>query len=229
MSGILSESRAASMRTRGRIVEPGVRYDAAALSFVLHAQSPLVPTLRGDVRIFAADGQFWGGGGVDLTVFYVHPQQAARFHSFWKDVCDTFDVQYYPKFKRQCDEYFFIPSRGEYRGLGGLFYDDLVLPEHTLFEFQTAMLDNFLPSFAHILDENASLPWTQQQKHWQRIRRGRYLEFNLLNDRGVRFGLAGGRPSRTESIMISAPPSIEWPYGYSPEPGSPEQIGRAHV
>lgn len=132
--------------------------------------------------------------------------------------CDFLLLQ----FKRQCDNYFFIPARGEYRGVGGLFYDDVVLPEAQLLSFQARLLSEFLPSFSPILEENAGIPWTEEQKRWQRIRRGRYLEFNLLEDRGVRFGLAGAKPSRTDPIMISAPPSVEWPYGYSPVADSPE-------
>lgn len=129
----------------------------------------------------------------------------------------------YPRqFKKQCDDYFYLPSRGEYRGVGGLFYDDVVLPETRLHEFQATMLENFLPSYLPIISENAIIPWNEEQKRWQRIRRGRYLEFNLLEDRGVRFGLAGAKPSRTDAIMISAPPSVEWPYHFEPLSSSPE-------
>lgn len=128
-----------------------------------------------------------------------------------------------PKFKRQCDDYFYLPFREEYRGVGGLFYDDVILSEEGLIEFQSTMLSSFLPSFTPILEENKDIVWTEDQKRWQRIRRGRYLEFNFLADRGVRFGLAGAKPSRMESIMISAPPAIEWPYHHVPEPHSAEQ------
>lgn len=238
MHGILSEQRAAAMTSRGRIVKPGSQYHAAALSFVLHAQSPFLPTLRGDVRIFMADGQFWGGGGVDLTIFYIHRNEISDFHKYWKNMCDQFDPSFYPQFKKQCDDYFYIPSREEHRGIGGLFYDDVVLPGHQLVQFQVEMLSNFLPSYQPIIEQNVHKEWTESQKRWQRIRRGRYLEFNLLNDRGVRFGLASANASpnqrhgkssgrtaaqRTDSIMISAPPSIEWPYAFSPAPGSPEE------
>lgn len=127
------------------------------------------------------------------------------------------------QFKKQCDQYFYLPSRAEYRGVGGLFYDGVKMPESRLMEFQARMLSESLQAYLPILEENASIPWTATQKRWQRIRRGRYIEFNLLNDRGVQFGLAGGNPSRTEAIMISAPPSIEWPYNFVPEPSSPEE------
>lgn len=127
------------------------------------------------------------------------------------------------QFKRQCDEYFFIPTRGEYRGVGGIFYDDVTLPQNELFTFQSRILSEIVPSFSPILEENSALTWTAEQKKWQKVRRGRYLEFNLLEDRGVRFGLAGSKPSRTDAIMISAPPSVEWPYGFIPKPDSAEE------
>lgn len=128
----------------------------------------------------------------------------------------------FEQLKDQCDDYFYIPSRAEHRGVGGLFYDDLPLPSSRCVQFSSDMLDNFLPSFLPILRQNSGLSYTAQQKRWQRIRRGRYLEFNLLNDRGVRFGLAGAHHSRTDAIMISAPPSVEWPYRYEVKPNSPE-------
>lgn len=220
--GVLSEERASAMASRGRSIPSGTEYRAAALSFVLHAQSPFIPTLRGDVRIFAAGGHVWGGGGADLTVFYVDKPAFVQFHRHWQHVCAQFDPSFYPSFKKQCDDYFYIPSRGEHRGIGGIFYDDLLLPGESLYNFQETVMTHFIPSFQHILENNRERRWTEAQKRWQRIRRGRYLEFNLLNDRGVRFGLAGAPPSRTDAIMISAPPSVEWPYGFSPKPGTPE-------
>lgn len=222
VTGVLSEERAGAMRARGRECDAGVVYNAAALSFVLHANSPFVPTLRGDVRVFAAGGEFWGGGGVDLTVFYVDEAQISAFHRFWKDACDAFDPTYYTQFKDNCDRYFYLPFRGESRGVGGLFYDELELEESKLVAFQRVLLTGFIPSFQPILNSNRGLPYSEEQKRWQRIRRGRYLEFNLLQDRGVRFGVAGATPSRFDSIMISAPPSIEWPYAHKPDVGSPE-------
>lgn len=224
VSGTLSESRAAAMTSRGRHISAGMSYEAAALSFVLHAQSPFLPTLRGDVRIFAAGGQAWGGGGCDLTIFYVDRPSFRQFHTHWRDVCDTFDPALYAQFKTQCDDYFYLPARAEHRGVGGLFYDDVQLPDGAqLFDFQKAILENFLPSFSHILHKHGQRQWSEKQKKWQRIRRGRYIEFNLLNDRGVRFGLAGAPPWRTDSIMISAPPSVEWPHNFVPDAGSPEE------
>lgn len=210
------------MASRGTMLPAGIAYRACALSFVLHPQSPFIPTLRGDVRVFAADGRVWAGGGADLTVCYVDTEAFIKFHQHWKSVCDQFDPSFYTAFKEQCDKYFYIPSREEYRGIGGIFYDELQLSGAMLFDFQKTVVDNFLPSFSYIVQKNLHLPWSEEQKRWQRIRRGRYLEFNFLNDRGVRFGLAGAPSSRTDAILISAPPSVEWPYRYSPDPGTPE-------
>lgn len=223
IEGILSEERAKSMTSRGRVVAEGAPYRAAALSFVLHAQSPFIPTLRGDVRIFATKEAAWGGGGADLTIYYVDRPSFRRFHAHWRDVCNTFDISLYKKFKESCDNYFYIPSRAEYRGIGGIFYDDLEWPHPKLLDFQTTILENFLPSYQHIIETHAHRLWTTDQKRWQRIRRGRYVEFNFLYDRGVRFGLAGAPAWRTDSIMISVPPSVEWPYHFEPKLGSKER------
>ncbi|CAN8071867.1 unnamed protein product [Agarophyton chilense] len=222
VQGTLSPVRAEALRTRGKPAAAGEKYCAAALSLVLHAHSPHVPTLRGDVRIFATNQGLSVGGGVDLTVFYINSQQVCGFHRHWKAVCDAYDTSLYDKLKKQCDEYFYIPSRAEYRGVGGLFYDELELEPSQQIPFTISMLENFLPSYLPILQTNSILPYSALQKKWQRIRRGRYLEFNLLNDRGVRFGLSGAHHSRTEAIMISAPPSVEWPYRYEVESQSPE-------
>lgn len=225
VSGSLSEARASAMAARGRPLPEGTHYQAAALSFVLHAQSPFLPTLRGDVRVFAAQGLAWGGGGCDLTVFYVDRPAISHFHRHWRRVCDGFHPSLFPRLKAECDDYFYLPARAERRGVGGIFYDDINVPSpHTLLDFQSAVLENFLPSYQHILDANVPRAWTDEQKRWQRIRRGRYIEFNLLNDRGVRFGLAGAPSSRTDAIMISAPPSVEWPYAFMPREGTPEML-----
>lgn len=223
VEGVLSEERAKTLISRGRDIQTGAPYRAAALSFVLHAQSPHVPTLRGDVRVFASGDSVWGGGGADLTIFYVDRPSFKRFHQHWRSVCDKVDRSLYDKFKQQCDDYFYIPSRAEYRGIGGIFYDDIEWAPQKLFDFQEAVLRNVLPSYQHIIEKNGQQPWSADQKRWQRIRRGRYIEFNLLNDRGVRFGLAGAPPWRTDSIMISAPPSVEWPYKFEPPNDSPEK------
>lgn len=219
--GTLSEARAKAMSARGREVAQGTPYRAAALSLVLHTMSPFLPTLRADVRVFAAGDKVWAGGGADLTPFYIHRPSFAAFHAHWRDELARFDPSWYEQFKVTCDEYFFIPSRGERRGVGGVFYDDLELPGDALMALQHSVLQGLLPSYEPAL-KAASGEWNEEQKRWQRIRRARYIEFNLLFDRGVKFGLAGAPPSRTDAILISAPPSVEWPYGFRPDPGSPE-------
>lgn len=228
VQGTLSGERARAMSKRGRDgVEQGKSYQAAALSLVLHTQSPFVPTLRGDVRVFSISSSVWAGGGTDLTMYYIDRPAFTAFHKQWrKTLCDN-NVNTYNDMKHQCDDYFFLPSRQEHRGVGGIFYDDVEahhLPSHlSLFQFQKLVLLNMLPIFTeHVLNPNMNREYSSEQKRWQRIRRGRYLEFNLLNDRGVRFGLASAPAWRTDSIMISAPPSVEFPYHYNPDPSSPE-------
>lgn len=237
VSGTLSPERARAMTSRGRVgVEAGKPYQAMALSLVLHTQSPFVPTLRGDVRVFSVAGPgeegsssiVWGGGGTDLTMYYVDRPAFTAFHKQWRDLLHSNDVYMYESMKEQCDAYFYLPSRQEHRGVGGIFYDDVEghhLPNSmSLFEFQKLVLDNMVPIFVRdVLQPNIHREYSAEQKRWQRIRRGRYLEFNLLNDRGVRFGLGSAPAWRTDSIMISAPPSIEFPYGYTPDPASPEE------
>lgn len=231
VQGTLSAERARAMSARCRDgIEQGKPYQAAALSLVLHTQSPFVPTLRGDVRVFSVDSpssSVWAGGGTDLTMYYIDRPVFIAFHKHWRKTLQGHDVSAYNDMKRQCDDYFFLPSRQEYRGVGGIFYDDVEahhLPPHlSLFQFQKLILDNMLPIFIeHVLNQNLNKEYSAAQKRWQRIRRGRYLEFNLLNDRGVKFGLASAPAWRTDSIMISAPPSVEFPYHYNPDPESPE-------
>lgn len=226
VQGVLSSERAAAMRSRGRVCDAGAPYRAAALSFVLHCHSPFMPTLRGDVRVFRlANGEFWGGGGCDLTPCYFDDDTvtlAGDWHRHWKRVCDASDATYYERFKRNCDEYFYLPMRAQWRGVGGLFWDDLKLPEEELCTLMYRVLDEFIPSYQPIVAACRDRPYSPGQKRFQRLRRTVYLEFNLTQDRGVRFGL-GKDPSRTDAIMISAPPSCDWEYGWQPEPGSPEE------
>lgn len=222
VQGILTPTRAQAMRSRGRACEAGVEYRAAALSFVLHFQSPFLPTLRGDVRVFATGNEYWGGGGVDLTPFYVDVDQCAEWHRYWKTICDEFDASYYDIFSAQCNDYFFLPMRQQWRGVGGLFFDDLCLPEGELVRLHSRLLASFIDSYRPILEKHKDRPYSEEEKNFQRRRRTIYLEFNLVEDRGVRFGL-GKDPARTDSIMISAPPSCIWEYGYKPKAGSPEE------
>jgi len=223
ISGTLSATRAAAMTSRGRDIDPagGQPYSAVAMSLVFHPKSPWVPTLRADVRVFEVDGQRWYGGGCDLTPVYLFNDDAAEFHGFWKTLCDASSPQLYPEYKAWCDRYFYIPARKEHRGVGGIFFDDLSQQEadFDVDQFVRAVGDGILPSWEPIVARRRSADVTEKERNWQLLRRGRYLEFNLLYDRGVKFGLDGGR---VESIMVSAPPLISWKYNVVPEVGSQE-------
>lgn len=217
INGKLSPTRAKMMSSRGREVHPegGDSYFAAAMSLVFHPQSPWVPTLRADVRLFQVGEQRWYGGGCDLTPSYLFEEDASSFHSFWKDLCSRHHKEYYPMFKTWCDDYFYLPSRKEHRGIGGIFFDDLAIsPDGEDAEpFVRDVGRNILNSWREIAESRRELQFDDQQRDWQLLRRGRYVEFNLLYDRGVKFGLEGGR---VESIMVSAPPLVRWSYDVNP-------------
>ena len=227
--GTLTKARAQAMSSRGRpAIDPngGQAYSAAAMSLVFHSAHPHIPTLRADVRVFEVEGLKWFGGGCDLTPFYVHEEDFREFHGFWKGVCDDFtpDGSSYEKYKAWCDEYFYIPARKEHLGVGGVFFDDLDDEgreggELGVEEFVRKVGNGILPSWMPIVERRRGMAVTEEERAWQLLRRGRYLEFNLLYDRGVTFGLEGGR---IESIMVSAPPLISWRYNVVPEPGSQE-------
>ncbi|EKX41594.1 hypothetical protein GUITHDRAFT_164330 [Guillardia theta CCMP2712] len=224
VKGKLSKERAMAMSSRGREAEAGQPYSAIACSLVFHSASPMVPTFRADVRHFqVVGGGGWYGGGADLTPYYLFPEDAKEFHSFYKNICDKHDPQAYGKFKKWCDDYFYIPARKEHRGVGGIFFDDLAQMSDSSdpLPFVKDVADGFMPSYLPIAERRRSTPFTDKQRNWQLLRRGRYLEFNLLYDRGVKFGLDG--QGRTESIMVSAPPLIAWRYNVEPEEGSEEQ------
>eukprot|EP00240_Pyramimonas_obovata_P003735 CAMPEP_0118924580 /NCGR_PEP_ID=MMETSP1169-20130426/2652_1 /TAXON_ID=36882 /ORGANISM="Pyramimonas obovata, Strain CCMP722" /LENGTH=361 /DNA_ID=CAMNT_0006865707 /DNA_START=100 /DNA_END=1185 /DNA_ORIENTATION=+ len=235
--GNLTPARAQAMSSRGRDVDPngGQAYSAAALSLVFHSAGPMVPTFRADVRYFQVEGgDGWYGGGADLTPYYLEDEDARDFHNFWKLQCDAFGGHLYPAYKKWCDDYFYIPMRKEHRGVGGIFFDDLmatkaaeaVTGEEPLVAcddpagFTQSVAENLMASYLPIAERRRSASYTDEQRHWQLLRRGRYLEFNLLYDRGVKFGLDGGR---VESIMVSAPPMIAWDYNVVPESGSREE------
>jgi len=223
--GTLTKARAQAMSSRGRpTIDPdgGQAYAAAAMSLVFHSAHPHIPTLRADVRVFEVEGQKWFGGGCDLTPFYVHDEDFKEFHGYWKGVCDAFtpDGSSYDAYKAWCDDYFYIPARKEHRGIGGLFFDDLDdVDNGTVEAFVRNVGDGILPSWMPIVARRREMPVVEEERAWQLLRRGRYLEFNLLYDRGVKFGLEGGR---IESIMVSAPPLISWKYNVVPEAGSRE-------
>ncbi|PYH92016.1 coproporphyrinogen III oxidase mitochondrial precursor [Aspergillus ellipticus CBS 707.79] len=205
---------------------------AAGLSLVLHPHNPMAPTVHLNYRYFETsdpkdpingDKNWWFGGGTDLTPTYLFPEDANHFHQTIKDACDRHDATYYPKFKAWCDKYFYIPHRRECRGVGGIFFDDLDAsflessatssqnPQETLFSFVSDGLASFLPSYVPIIERRKDMPFTPEQKEWQQLRRGRYVEFNLVYDRGTSFGLRTPN-ARIESILMSLPRTASWAY-----------------
>lgn len=202
---------------------------ATGVSLVIHPYSPKVPIVHMNVRYFETDkGDCWFGGGIDLTPIYVDDEQASHFHQTLKTVCDRFDEGYYQRFKAWADDYFFIPHRGETRGVGGIFYDYLKPDEARskafYFDFMQAVGNAFIPAYLPIVAKNKSLPFTPEEKLWQLVRRGRYVEFNLVYDRGTRFGLETG--GRIESILMSLPEHASWIYDHKTKAGSPEELTR---
>jgi len=204
---------------------------ACGLSLVLHPHSPLVPTVHANFRYFEmynGEGErvdCWFGGGADLTPYYLWPEDAAHFHKTLKASADRFHPDFYPRFKSACDEYFHNAHRDEARGVGGVFYDYLRpgkddMAEADWLTFNMAMGDSFLPAYLPIAERRKNLAFTPAQKEWQEIRRGRYVEFNLIHDRGTLFGLRTN--GRTESILMSLPPTVRWAYNHQPEAGTPE-------
>jgi coproporphyrinogen III oxidase len=205
----------------------GRAWSALGVSLVLHPRNPYVPTTHLNVRYFealAADGgepAWWFGGGFDLTPFYPFDEDVVHWHTVARDLCAPFGADVYEKYKRWCDEYFYLKHRGETRGVGGLFFDDLAAVgfDHS-FAFQRAVGDGFLAAYLPIVERCKDVPFGEREREFQLYRRGRYVEFNLVYDRGTLFGLQSG--GRTESILMSLPPRVRYEYGYKPEPGSAE-------
>jgi coproporphyrinogen III oxidase len=202
-----------------------VRYTATGVSLVMHPRSPRVPIVHMNVRYFEmTDGTWWFGGGIDLTPIYVVPEDARAFHAVLRTACDRHGDGFYPAFKAWADDYFFLGHRGETRGVGGIFFDRLSGEGGFSFEQRFAFLreigDAFCPSYLPLVRKNLDLPYGPRERDWQSLRRGRYVEFNLVHDRGTKFGLETN--GRTESILMSMPPHAEWKYDFRPEPGSPE-------
>ncbi|CAH0998995.1 Oxygen-dependent coproporphyrinogen-III oxidase [Neolewinella maritima] len=220
--GELSAAAAASLHT-----ETGeTSFYATGVSIVLHPRNVHVPIIHMNVRYFELDGgRYWFGGGIDLTPHYIVPEQASYFHRQLQATCDRFDDSYYPRFKKWADEYFFIPHRDETRGVGGIFFDRLQpiaerKSKRELFDFTAAVGETFAPTYLPLLLRSRHTPVTPEQRRWQELRRGRYVEFNLVWDRGTKFGLTTN--GRTESILMSLPPLAGWTYDYQAETGSPE-------
>jgi coproporphyrinogen III oxidase len=199
----------------------GLAFRATGISLVLHPRNPYVPTVHMNLRRLSRESGGWFGGGADLTPIYLDPADARHFHRCYFDACEAHPgIGDYPRFKQWCDDYFFLPHRDEARGIGGVFFDHLTdRPEET-FAFIKSVGEAFLPSYLPIAERHKDRPYGDREQLWQRIRRGRYVEFNLIHDRGTTFGLKTG--GRTESILVSMPLHATWRYQHTPEPGSPE-------
>jgi len=197
----------------------GRSYEAMGVSLVLHPRNPYCPTVHMNVRFFAAGDTWWFGGGMDRTPYYGFEEDARHFHSVCRDALAPFGADYYPRFKKWCDEYFHLRHRGEPRGIGGIFFDDLAASSS--FALVQSVGDHFLTAYLPILERRKHLPFGELERRFQAYRRGRYVEFNLVYDRGTLFGLQSG--GRTESILMSLPPRAEWRYDWKPDPGSPEE------
>ncbi|KAJ8769862.1 hypothetical protein K2173_008944 [Erythroxylum novogranatense] len=211
--------------------KPGpVPFFAAGISSVLHPKNPFAPTLHFNYRYFETDApkdapgaprQWWFGGGTDFTPAYIFEDDVKHFHSIQKQTCDKFDSSFYPRFKKWCDDYFYIKHRGERRGLGGIFFDDLNdYDQEMLLSFATECANSVIPAYIPIIERRKDTPFNDEHKAWQQLRRGRYVEFNLVYDRGTTFGLKTG--GRIESILVSLPLTARWEYDHKPEEGSEE-------
>ncbi|BES83676.1 oxygen-dependent coproporphyrinogen-III oxidase [Pectobacterium araliae] len=206
----------------------GRSFQAMGVSLVIHPLSPYIPTSHANVRLFVAEkaGEepvWWFGGGFDLTPYYGFKEDAVHWHQTAHDLCQPFGDDVYPRYKKWCDDYFFLKHRNEARGIGGLFFDDLNEPDFaTSFAFIRAVGNGFLDGYLPIVERRKDLAWGEREREFQLYRRGRYVEFNLIWDRGTLFGLQSG--GRTESILMSMPPLARWEYQHQPEPGSPEAL-----
>ncbi|MFQ5523734.1 MAG: oxygen-dependent coproporphyrinogen oxidase [Acidimicrobiia bacterium] len=194
---------------------------ATGVSIIVHPRNPHAPTFHANLRYFETDaGHAWFGGGADLTPYYLYEEDARHFHSVMKSVCDANEVADYAAWKQACDRYFYLPHRGEARGVGGLFFDHLTARLPEVWAFQKALGAALVEAYIPILRRRIEMPYGEAETRWHEIRRGRYAEFNLVWDRGTRFGLETG--GRTESILASLPPRARWVYDHHPEPASPE-------
>jgi coproporphyrinogen III oxidase len=216
---------------RSQLKIDGAKWFACGLSLVIHPLNPFVPTVHCNYRMFELYNEQdevidrWFGGGTDLTPYYLFEEDAKHFHLTYKNVCDQFDPSFYPDFKKVCDDYFVNKHRGtERRGIGGIFYDHKRADEQRdvafWMNFGKACGDAFIEAYIPIVEKQKNAPYSDPHKHWQEIRRGRYVEFNLVHDRGTLFGLKTN--GRIESILMSLPPTVRFEYDYQPQPGSEE-------
>jgi coproporphyrinogen III oxidase len=211
----------------GRPELAGRSFQAMGVSLVLHPLNPYVPTVHLNVRFFLAEKRgaaavWWFGGGMDLTPYYPFAEDARHFHRVCRDALAPYGADRYPRYKKWCDEYFFLRHRAEPRGIGGVFFDDLSEPDFAAcFALTRSVGSNFLLAYVPILERRRGISYGERERAFQAYRRGRYAEFNLVYDRGTLFGLQSG--GRAEAILMSLPPRVEWRYDWKPEPGSPEE------
>lgn len=205
----------------------GRSFQAMGVSLVIHPRNPYVPTSHANVRFFVAekpgeDPVWWFGGGYDLTPYYGFEEDVIEWHQVAKNACEPFGPQVYPQYKKWCDEYFYLKHRDEARGVGGLFFDDLNEPNfEQSFAFMRSVGDSYMQAYAPLVERRKAMPYGEREREFQAYRRGRYVEFNLVWDRGTLFGLQSG--GRTESILMSLPPQVRWGYDWKPEAGSVEE------
>jgi coproporphyrinogen III oxidase len=224
-SHVLGQGLPASA-TASRPEIAGRAFEAMGVSLVLHPRNPYVPTVHMNVRFFiatraGADPVWWFGGGMDLTPYYGFEEDAIHFHRSCRDALTPHGADLHPRFKRWCDDYFFLRHRDEPRGVGGIFFDDLNQPDFaTAFAITRAVGESFLPAYSTIVERRRAIAYGERERDFQAYRRGRYVEFNLVYDRGTLFGLQSG--GRTESILMSLPPVVKWRYDWQPEEGSAE-------
>jgi coproporphyrinogen III oxidase len=230
VEGELSEEAARQMGGGAHVED--LSFWATGVSLVIHPRNPMAPTVHANYRYFERGkvepgqarepGSWWFGGGSDLTPAYLFEEDAEHFHRVHKDACDSYDESFYPRFKTWCDEYFYIPHRKEGRGVGGIFFDNLHEPGtiEELFGFVSGCAHSFLPAYLPIIERRKDMEFGEAERRWQQMRRGRYVEFNLVEDRGTKFGLRTG--GRIESILMSLPLTARWEYDHEPEAGSRE-------
>lgn len=204
----------------------GRGYQAMGVSLVVHPENPFVPTSHANFRMFATSGEdpvWWFGGGYDLTPYYGFNEDCEHWHRTAKEACDRLNPEYYPRFKQNCDDYFYLKHRDEHRGIGGLFFDDFNEGGFaSSFALVRALAESYIEAYLPIVARRKALAWTAAQRRFQEYRRGRYAEFNLVYDRGTLFGLQSG-VGRIESILMSLPPAVRWIYDWRAEPGSEEE------
>jgi coproporphyrinogen III oxidase len=224
-SAVWGKTPEATLKSLALASSEQIDFFATGVSIVMHPSNPMVPIIHMNVRYFEmSNGTWWFGGGIDLTPHYVHEEDARYFHQRLKQICDQHHPSYYSEFKKWADEYFFIRHRNETRGIGGIFFDYLKdengFTKQSRFDFIKSVGNGFAPLYTHFMRKNYTHSFSEKEKQWQFLRRGRYVEFNLVWDRGTKFGLE--TDGRTESILMSLPPQANWVYNFQPEANSAE-------